>query len=54
MEYLVSMGIYAVNRGVVDFVPRDFKYGFDDLMNHLLKRNESVTIDRFEGYWLDI
>jgi NDP-sugar pyrophosphorylase family protein len=54
MEYLVSMGIYAVNRGVVDFVPRNSKYGFDDLMNHLLKRNESVTVDPFEGYWLDI
>ena len=54
MEYLVSMGIYAVNRGVLDFVPRNSKYGFDDLMNHLLKRNESVTVDRFEGYWLDI
>jgi NDP-mannose synthase len=54
MEYLVSMGIYAVNRGVVDFVPRNSKYGFDDLMNHLLKRNESVTVERFEGYWLDI
>ena len=53
-EYLVSMGIYAVNRGVMDFVPRDSKYGFDDLMNHLLKRNESVTVDRFDGYWLDI
>jgi NDP-mannose synthase len=54
MEYLVSMGIYAVNRRVIDFVPRDSKYGFDDLMNHLLRRNESVTVDRFEGYWLDI
>jgi NDP-mannose synthase len=53
-EYLVSMGVYAVNRGVVDFVPRDCKYGFDDLMHHLLKRNESVMVDRFEGYWLDI
>jgi NDP-sugar pyrophosphorylase family protein len=25
MEYLVSMGIYAVNRGVVNFVPRNSK-----------------------------
>ena len=53
-EYLVSMGVYAVNRGVVDFVPRDSKYGFDDLMSQLLKRNQSVTVDRFDGYWLDI
>ncbi len=32
----------------------DSKYGFDDLMNDLLKKGESVTVDPFEGYWLDI
>jgi NDP-sugar pyrophosphorylase family protein len=53
-EYLVSMGVYAVNRAVLDFVPSDSKYGFDDLMNDLLKKGESVTVDPFEGYWLDI
>jgi NDP-mannose synthase len=53
-EYLVSMGVYAVNRAVLNFVPPDCKYGFDDLMNDLLKRDESVTVEAFEGYWLDI
>ena len=48
------MGVYAVNRAVLDFVPSDSKYGFDDLMNDLLKKGESVTVDPFEGYWLDI
>ncbi len=54
MEYLVSMGVYAVNRAVLDFVPPDTKYGFDDLMNDLLKKGQSVTVDPYEGYWLDI
>jgi NDP-sugar pyrophosphorylase family protein len=54
MEYLVSMGVYAVNRAVLDFVPPDSKYGFDDLMKNLLERRESVTVDPYEGYWLDI
>jgi NDP-mannose synthase len=53
-EYLVSMGVYAVNRAVLAFVPPDCKYGFDDLMNDLLKRDELVTVEPFEGYWLDI
>jgi NDP-sugar pyrophosphorylase family protein len=48
------MGVYAFNRAVLAFVPPDCKYGFDDLMNDLLKRDESVTVDPFEGYWLDI
>jgi NDP-sugar pyrophosphorylase family protein len=54
MEYLVSMGVYAVNRAVLDFVPLDSKYGFDDLMNNLLERGQSVAVDPYEGYWLDI
>jgi NDP-sugar pyrophosphorylase family protein len=53
-EYLVSMGVYAVNRAVLDFVPPDSKYGFDDLMNNLLGRGESVTVEPYESYWLDI
>jgi NDP-mannose synthase len=54
MEYLVSMGIYAVNRRVLQFVPPDSKYGFDDLMKDLLKKNEPVAVEPYEGYWLDI
>jgi NDP-mannose synthase len=54
MEYLVSMGVYAVNRRILKFVPRDSKYGFDDLMKDLLKKNELVAVEPYEGYWLDI
>lgn len=54
MEYLVSMGVYAVNRRILQFVPPDSRYGFDDLMNDLLNRNEPVAVEPYEGYWLDI
>ena len=54
VEYLVSMGIYAVNRRVLQFVPPDSKYGFDDLMKDLLKKDEPVAVEPYEGYWLDI
>ncbi|MBV8452670.1 MAG: NTP transferase domain-containing protein, partial [Deltaproteobacteria bacterium] len=54
LEYLVSMGVYAVNRTVLDFVPTDTKYGFDDLMNSLLKMAKPVMVEPFDGYWLDI
>jgi NDP-sugar pyrophosphorylase family protein len=53
-EYLVSMGIYVVNRRVLQFVPHDAKYGFDDLMKDMLKKNEPVAVEPYEGYWLDI
>jgi NDP-mannose synthase len=53
-EYLVSMGIYAVNRRILQFVPPDTKYGFDDLMKDLLAKVEQVDVETYEGYWLDI
>ena len=54
MDYLVSMGVYAVNRRILRFVPPDSKYGFDDLMKDLLGKAESVVVEPYEGYWLDI
>ena len=54
MEYLVSMGVYAVNRRILQFVPPDSKYGFDDLMKDFLSKDEPVTVEPYEGYWLDI
>jgi NDP-sugar pyrophosphorylase family protein len=53
-EYLVSMGVYAVNRRILQFVPPDSKYGFDDLMKDLLGKDEPVAVEPYDGYWLDI
>jgi NDP-mannose synthase len=54
LQYLVSMGVYVINRSVLDRVPAGQKYGFDDLMLDMLARNESVHVERYAGYWLDI
>lgn len=54
LEYLVSMGIYVVNRTVLTQVPPGRKYGFDDLMNDLLAQGKSVYVKPYAGYWLDI
>ena len=53
-EYLVSMGVYAVNRRILQFVPADSKYGFDDLMKDLLRKDDPVAVEPYDGYWLDI
>jgi len=53
-QYLVSMGVYILNRSVLDRVPAGQKYGFDDLMLDMLARKESVHVERHSGYWLDI
>jgi NDP-sugar pyrophosphorylase family protein len=53
-NYLVSMGVYILDRSVLDRVPAGQKYGFDDLMLDMLAHNEFVHVERHSGYWLDI
>jgi NDP-mannose synthase len=54
LEQLVSMGIYAVNRRVLDHIPLNGPFGFDQLMLKLIETGESVRVKRHDGYWLDI
>jgi len=53
-EYLVSMGIYMMSKKIMEYVPHDEAYGFDNLMLDLLKDNKHVAVNEFDGYWLDI
>ncbi len=52
--YQVSMGIYVFNRRVMEFIPRDRPFGFDELMLELLERRELVRSYPYDGYWLDL
>jgi NDP-sugar pyrophosphorylase family protein len=53
-QYLVSMGVYVVNKSVLSLVPLDQQYGFDHLMLALIERRERVNVTRHGGYWLDL
>lgn len=53
-NYEVSMGIYAVNRKALEYIPEERPYGFDNLMLDLLKAKQTVKVKPFNGYWLDI
>lgn len=50
----VSMGIYVMNRALIEKCPVGVPYGVDNLAIDMLKRNESINIYPFSGYWLDI
>ena len=52
--YLVSMGVYCVSRRVLDWIPADEPFGFDQLMLKLIAAKESVKVEAHQGYWLDI
>lgn len=53
-DFDVSMGIYCINRSVIQALSRGQKYGFDNLMIDSLAANRRVDIRPFNGYWLDI
>jgi len=53
-DFEVSMGVYAMNRRVLEFVPERKPFGFDDLMLTLLDNKQAVRVYPYRGYWLDI
>jgi NDP-mannose synthase len=50
----VSMGIYVLERRVVDFIPAGKTFDLPDLMQSLMQAGEQVHCYHFEDYWLDI
>jgi NDP-mannose synthase len=53
-HFSVSMGVYAFSRRILELVPDDTAFGFDDLMLALIARGADVRAYPFLGYWLDI
>jgi NDP-sugar pyrophosphorylase family protein len=54
LDFDVSMGIYCINRSVIDALPRGVTYGFDNLIADGLANGQIIHIHPFAGYWLDI
>jgi NDP-sugar pyrophosphorylase family protein len=53
-KYCVSMGVYIASRRVLEYIPENQAYGFDNLMHDLLQAGEFVKVRIYDGYWLDI
>lgn len=53
-RYNVSMGIYVLSRKLLDVVPADEAFGFDDLMYACVERKLKAKSFRHTGFWLDI
>lgn len=53
-DFLVSMGVYMVNKDVMNYIPEDTFFGFDHLMYKLLEENNPATVYEYTGFWLDI
>lgn len=53
-SFEVSMGVYMVSSKILDYIPKNSPYGFDNLMLEMLKDKKQVRVRNFNGYWLDI
>lgn len=52
--FWVSMGVYAMSRDVIRFIPEGRPFGFDELMHALLAAGAPIGTFPFRGHWLDI
>ncbi len=53
-DYTVSMGVYAFEPRLLEFVPTDRYFGFDRLIHRLIGAGEQINAFPFGGHWLDI
>jgi len=53
-DFLVSMGVYMVNKSVVSLIPANTFFGFDHLMHLLIQKQQLPAVFEFGGHWLDI
>ncbi len=53
-QFDVSMGIYCINRRIIDNLSKGSSYGFDHLMLDGIARGDNIIIQPFDGFWLDI
>jgi NDP-sugar pyrophosphorylase family protein len=53
-HYFVNAGIYVLNPGTLDLVPRDEYLDMPTLFQHLIDRNGTVGSFPLREYWIDI
>jgi NDP-sugar pyrophosphorylase family protein len=50
----VSMGIYVMEPGILDYVPEGQAFDLPDLVQALLRANQPVGAYKYDGLWFDI
>lgn len=54
-EYKVSMGIYLINKSIVDaYVSNNVPLDFPELINCLIKDKKSISSFSHDGLWIDL
>jgi len=53
-HFKVSMGVYVMNRRLLEIVPAGQRFGFDDLMYACIREKRNAVCRPHTGCWLDI
>jgi NDP-mannose synthase len=53
-EFNVSMGMYVMDRSLLDEIPPATPYGVDSLALDMLRRGDPINVYRYRGFWLDL
>ena len=54
LSYTVSMGVYAFDARITDYIRPEERIDFPDLLLRVLGGGEQVFVFPFDGYWRDI
>ncbi len=54
MKDWVSLGVYALSKEVLAWIPQEGRFDFPDLIQLLLDGNRKISTYPFAGYWRDI
>ena len=53
-KFEVSMGVYVMNKKILNLIPSNIHFGFDDLIHYLINNKIQIKTFLYDGYWLDI
>lgn len=54
MSFQVSMGIYCMEPSILNLIPTNMPFGFDDLVHEMLQKRLPVYTYKHSGLWMDI
>ena len=53
-NFMVSAGIYILNKKILEYVPKNEYFDFPSLVQSLLNDKKNINAYNIEGFWLDI
>ena len=54
MRFKASMGIYCMEPDILKLIPHGMPFGFDDLVNEMLRQRLPIYVYEHKGLWMDI